>query len=319
MALAKCKNCPATSVNLNVTFGSPDHHPVSTLPQADFLVFVWTEAEAGALATVLTKGTYQFFTDADNNFTPLLLPGMVRPEGEQYHGYFFPVTVNGKDVVCLRSGFHPKLQPSAAQTFFETLVGRSGSYNFRYLITSGTSGGIWSTLDVGDVVVTNTARYGLTATATEQALQFTGVTDLFGSNKPSGFANWYDYANAEILAKDTCVIQGLGSPGGRSQNSGDPTIYYAPNNGSPTDVVTNSRITDDECGRIATYRTMGATLDENDAYVAQACANVGFNSWVSIRNISDLPCSSSDDQYDEFGYCSSLNGAYGVWAFLMGH
>jgi hypothetical protein len=84
--------------------------------------------------------------------------------------------------------------------------------------------------------------------------------------------------------------------------------------------VTNSRISDDECGRIATYRTLGATLDENDAYVASALKAVSFTNWVSIRNVSDLPCAaSSDDQYDRFGYCSSICGAYASWAFIMGH
>jgi hypothetical protein len=84
-------------------------------------------------------------------------------------------------------------------------------------------------------------------------------------------------------------------------------------------VVTNSHISEDECSKIGTYRAMGATLDENDAYVAEACEAIGFQNWVSIRNVSDLPCSTNKNQYDTYGFCSSINGAYAVWAFVMGH
>jgi len=54
--------------------------------------------------------------------------------------------------------------------------------------------------------------------------------------------------------------------------------------------------------------------------VSAALKAVGFTEWISIRNVSDLPCApSSDDQYDRFQLCSSISGAYAVWAFLMGH
>jgi len=173
---------------------------------------------------------------------------------------------------------------------------------------------------VGDVVVSNSARFGLTMTIEQQALIFTGLADIQGKNPPAGSATWYDYVNANVLATDSCLSSGLGGVGGRSASSGKPKIYYQAPSGSLTDVVTNSRITDDECGRISTYRTLGATLDENDAYVASALKAVGFQNWVSIRNVSDLPCaSSSDDQYDRFGQCSSIAGAYAIWAFIMGH
>jgi hypothetical protein len=157
-------------------------------------------------------------------------------------------------------------------------------------------------------------------TVEQQALRFTGMSEILGTNSPAGFSTWYDYVSAKILATDSCLNSGLSAVGGRARSSGKPLIYYQAPNGSLTDVVTNSRISDDECGRISIYRTLGATLDENDAYVASALKAVGFNNWVSIRNVSDLPCAeSSDDQYDRFGQCSSICGAYAIWAFIMGH
>jgi kumamolisin len=316
---AQCTSCQATTaVDLKLTVSPPKNAVVSSLPAADFIAITWTQPETEAAAQVFGKGQYKFLGADNNNFTPLFFPGLTKPEGEQYHGHFMQVTVNGKTLICLKSEFHPKVQPSETTLFFERLVGSSSKPNFRCLITSGTSGGIWSSLDLGDVVVTNSARFGLTMTVEQRAISFTGLSDILGTNAPAGFATWYDYVNANILATDSCLNSGLSAPGGRAA-SGKPSIYYKAPGGGLTDVVTNSRITDDECGRISTYRTLGATLDENDAYVASALKAVGFQNWVSIRNVSDLPCAaSSDDQYDRFGQCSSICGAYAIWAFIMG-
>jgi kumamolisin len=317
----QCTSCQGTTaVDLKLTVFPPSTAVVSSLPAADFIAITWTQAETEAAAQVFGKGQYKFLNAADNNFTPLLFPNLPKPNEEQYHGHFMKVTVNGKTLIFLKSEFHPKVQPSETTLFFERLVGSSSRPNFKCLITSGTSGGIWASLDLGDIVVTNTARFGLTMTAEQQALRFTGLSDILGTNPPVGFSTWYDYVNAKILATDSCLNSGLSAAGGRTASSGKPLIYYQAPGGSLTDVVTNSRISDDECGRISTYRTLGATLDENDAYVASALKAVAFNDWVSIRNVSDLPCAaSSDDQYERFGQCSSICGAYAIWAFIMGH
>jgi hypothetical protein len=317
----QCSTCqPTTAVDLKLAVSKPSQAKVSAAPKADFLIITWTAAETQAMALVFGKGQYRFNGEDDNNFTPLLFSDLTKPAEETYHAYFFHATVNGKSVVCMKSEFHPKVQPSETTLFFERLIGASSSRNVSTVITSGTAGGIWEKLDLGDVVVTNSARFGMTMTKEQQALHFTGAPKVVGEHPPAGYSNWYDYVNAEILKKDTCLNSGLISAGGRKAASGSPSIYYKATEGNLTDVVTNSRISDDECGRIATYRTLGATLDENDAYVASALKAVAFTNWVSIRNVSDLPCAaSSDDQYDRFGYCSSICGAYAIWAFIMSH
>ena len=317
----QCSTCQATAaVDLKLNVSAPSNAVVSAVPKSDFVIITWTAAETQGMALVFGRGLYKFNGENDNNFSPLLFSDLPKPAGEDYHAYFFRATVNGKSVLCLKSEFHPKLQPSETTLFFERLVGAGASRNVGTVITSGTAGGIWELLDLGDVVVTNSARFGLTMPKEQQGLLLTGLANVVGDNSPAGYSNWYDYVNAEILKRDTCLNSGLISTGGRETTSGAPSIYYKSSGTSLTDVVTNSRISDDECGRIATYRTLGATLDENDAYVASALKAVSFTNWVSIRNVSDLPCAaSSDDQYDRFGYCSSICGAYAIWAFIMGH
>ena len=319
MSEVQCKKCPATTVDLKLVVSAPNKTVVGALPNADFLVITWTAAETGAMAKILGKGVHSFETPKETTLTPLLIHGMAPPAEAEYHAFFFQTTVNGKTVVCLKSEFHPKVQTAATTIFFEKIIGAAANQNFKYAVTSGTAGGIWASLDIGDVVVTGSARYGMTMPLEKQALRFSGVTDLVGGNPPAGHANWFEYATSQILKDDACVNTGLLTTGGRHATSPKPAIYYKPTSGNPTDVMTNSRISEDECGKIRTYRTYGATLDENDAYVAEAFKAVGFGNWVSIRNVSDLPCSPNTEQYDDFGFCSSLNGAYAVWAFVMGH
>lgn len=317
----QCSTCQVTTaVDLKLAVSAVNKAVVSAVPKSDFIIITWTAAETQAMALVFGKGLYKFDGQDDNNFTPLLFGDLAPPAGESYHAHFFRATVNGKSVICLKSEFHPKVQPSETTLFFERLVGTGSTHNAGIVITSGTAGGIWASLDLGDVVVTNGARFGLTMPQEQQALLLKGLANVVGADAPTGYANWYDYVNAEILKKDTCLNSGLISTGGRKAASGPPSIYYKPSATDLTYVVTNSRISDDECGRIAMYRTLGATLDENDAYVASALKAVSFTNWVSIRNVSDLPCAaSSDDQYDRFGYCSSICGAYAIWAFIMSH
>jgi hypothetical protein len=321
MSTVECKKCTAaTTVDLELDVHAASTKTVSVLPGAEFLMITWTQAETGAMATVFGAGQYHFDGADDNNFTPLLLPGLAPPSGERSHAHFFQTKVNGKSVICLKSEFHPKVETAKTTRFFENIIGSGEHPRFKYAITSGTSGGIWKSLDVGDVVVTNKARYGLTMPKEKQAQIFNGVDDPVGTHPPAGSATWYDHVNQEILARDTCVGSGLAAEGGRKAASGKPAIYYKSSGANLTDVVTNSRISDDEFGRISFYRTIGATLDENDAYVAEAFEAVQFTNWASIRNISDLPSpTNNDDQYETFGFCSSLNGAYAVWAFVMGH
>jgi hypothetical protein len=317
----QCSTCQATTtVDLKLVVPAPSDATVSVVPKSDFVIITWTAAETQAMALVFGKDLYRFDGQDDNNFTPLLFSDLAPPAQEKYHAHFFQATVNSKSVLCLKSEFHPKLQPAETTLFFERLVGSSSSRTVGTVVTSGTAGGIWASLDLGDVVVTNSARFGMTMPIEQQALRLSGLGNVVGGNAPTGYGNWFDYANAEILKKDKCINGGLISVGGRKAASGAPSIYYKSSGTSLTDVVTNSRISDDECGRIVTYRTLGATLDENDAYVASALKAVSFTKWVSIRNVSDLPCAaSSDDQYDRFGYCSSICGAYAIWAFIMSH
>src|ERR1700722_7501958 len=89
---AFCKACPVTTVDLKFVVSPPNTAEVSALPSADFLLVVWTEAEATALAKALGDGKYHLTSSSENNFTPLLYPGLALPFQERVHGLFFQAT-----------------------------------------------------------------------------------------------------------------------------------------------------------------------------------------------------------------------------------
>ena len=321
-----CANCQPTTTGLQVTAG-PDHGPTaSALPPADFLVITWIDHETQALAEVLGGGKYQFSSLTANNFTKLIVKGLPIPEGMDCQGYFCAVTVAGKSVICFSSNFHPKLSVAeAAQTatFFKGITMKGNTANYGCIITSGTAGGVWSTMDVGDVAVAVQARFGLLVEpATLKNLPvYTSAISPVGSNTAPGGINWFTYANQHYLAAATCVITGLHSTGGRKA-TGKPTIYFQATGTNKLCTITDTEMANGhstEDSYLAQYRTMGSCLEENDAFLAEAWNQIGFKNWVSIRNVSDLPNTTNPEQFSQFGLCSSLNGAYAIWAINMGH
>jgi hypothetical protein len=317
----KCTACPVVTSGLNITVNKPDTAPKTELPKADFLIITWTDAETDALAKIFGSGKCSYKTLTSNTLTPLKVVGIPLPESANYHGFFFQCTIATKSVVACKCNFHPKMQTTETENLIKKIIGTAGTHNYKYVITSGTAGGIWDSIDVGDVVVTNAARFGLTLPA-KKNLRFTGVANVKGS-KPDNAATWFDYVNANLIKDNDCVAQNLFTAGGRATISGKPKILYQSSGSNIDAVVTNSHINndhiDEEKSNLSIYKTMGASLDENDAFAAESCKAIGFANWVSIRNISDLPRSSNANQYTTYEYCSSINGAYAVWAFIMGH
>lgn len=146
----QCTSCHSTTaVDLKLSVSAPSTAVVSSLPEADFISITWTQAETQASAQVFGKGQYRFLKGEDNNFTPLLFPNLAKASREPYQGHFMKVTVEGKTLLCLKSEFHPKVQLFETALFFQRIVSDSKP-NFPTIITSGTAGGIWPSLDLGE-------------------------------------------------------------------------------------------------------------------------------------------------------------------------
>jgi hypothetical protein len=321
-----CLTCSPDTAGLQIILGQDYGVSTDTMPNADFLVITWVDHETGALAKVLGGGKYYFNSLDGNNFTKLIISNLALPEGMDCHGYFIEVNVNGKSVICFSSNFHPKFSASDAAetaTFFKTITMKNNTANYGYIITSGTAGGIWSGMDVGDVAIATKTKFGLLVVpdSLKDLPVFASNVSLIGNTNAPGGTNWFDYANQHYIANAGCLIAGLHSSGGRKAQS-KPLIYYQETATNKLCTITDTEMSNGhstEGSYLTKYRSMGSTLEENDAFLAQAWDQINFKNWVSIRNVSDLPNTTNKEQYTQFGFCSSINGAYAVWAFIMGH
>ena len=335
-----CKDCSVDTATLNISPNAPVNAngvqtSTATLPAADYLVITWTEAETDSMARTLGCGQYRFFglTATNNNFVPLIIDAGKVPmpssselnaNDVQCQAFYFVTKVNGKTVICLKTNLHPKLETSngkigeAAEKFVMWLIKNN---SFKYVITSGTSGCIWSNLDLGDVVISNSARFDPNEAALINAGKPTtvfqsGIIDIAGAI--SGGKNQFELLTDNLSTYARCAISKMSAE--RKASSGMPKIYYQPNSGQPTIVITDVSFSDEKNNIVnKNYAAFGATFDNNDAFVAEACAAAQYNSWVSIRNVSDLPGAGSDSTYDKYQDCSAIIGALAVYAFIVGH
>jgi nucleoside phosphorylase len=338
-----CKPCTVNITGLNILPAQPVQTnkvqaTTLTLPPADYLVVTWTEAETSSMAKVLGGGQYFFsaMTESGNNFIPLCIDTTTLPlpvgVGElsasdvQCHAFYFTTKVGGKSIICLKSNFHPKKEFTAGkfgvpmQNFFKWLVANN---NFKFILTTGTSGGIWPNMDVGDVAVCNTARYDpnevqLINTGKPKTIFTSAVGNLPGTL--TGGKNQFDILTANINAYASCAISTMAAQR-KPANGSIPKIFYQPLSGTGPNTVISDINFDMEKTNVDNnnYKTMGAVFDNNDAFVAEACENAGYHNWVSIRNISDLPGVGSDATYDKYQDCSSIIGALAACAFIVGH
>ncbi|MBS1523819.1 MAG: hypothetical protein JST50_22635 [Bacteroidetes bacterium] len=335
-----CKTCTVDTTGLDIVPVAPVQtekvqDTTAVLPPADYLVITWTEAETDALAKVLSRGQYKFYglTPAENNFVPLRIDITKLPlpnhleltaHDVQCHAFYFVTKVNGKSVICLKSNFHPKKEKSGNKyggplhDFIGWLVKNN---NFKYIMTTGTSGCIWSSLDLGDVIVCNSARYD----PNEQALKdagkptavFTSGVGLAGTL--TGGKSQFDIMSGNLSVYAQCAITKMKPE--RKPANGAPRIYYKPSAaGEPNTVISDIAFTAERDNiDNKNYASMGATFDNNDAFVAEACKSAGYTNWVSIRNISDVPGAGSDSTYDKYQDCSSIIGGLAIYAFIAGH
>jgi nucleoside phosphorylase len=259
---------------------------------------------------------------------PLPAGKELAPSDVQCDGFYFPATVGGKSVICLKSNFHPKYElvaghyGQAMEKFFAWLIKNN---HFKYIISCGTSGGIWQVLDVGDVVVCSGVRFDPNDSklikSGDPATPFvSGVSDMAGSLTDG--QNQFDIMTASLATYAREIIDTIDNV--RVLGKGKaPKIYYGPlGSTQPNYNISDLSETDEKIDIVnKQYDTLGATFDNNDAFVAQACSAAKFDNWVSIRNISDMQTdpASVGDTYTRYQYCTTVIGVLAAYAFIVGH
>jgi nucleoside phosphorylase len=136
------------------------HAPVE-IPEGDVLVVTYTAAEGQALADVLTPGhpssSWAKYVDGWASYEPELT-GRSPARDSKCLGVWAMTEIDGKKVVLFKSDLHLSTDATSlpVKRLLQQLV---NAVRPKLVITTGTAGGIGTQTSLGDIAVTNGARF----------------------------------------------------------------------------------------------------------------------------------------------------------------
>ena len=296
------------------------------LPQADFVIFTWTVAEANAMAAVMTPGiwaqpgsgsnapSWHIYTNQwDAKFRGRSF-GRAPAAHEHYIGKYMAIRIAGKRVLLIKSNFHLAYDDKSmpVKDMFKQVINQAEP---KLVISSGTAGAIGSKLKLGDAVIANTARFHCGRSFKSAPFNNKSFT--------SGYSPSSNSALKIVNSKLVDANAGALAP----ERKGDPVVYsfaVAPDRiGEPLVIVTTDEFQFDDKTDKFGLQGLGAMVEMDDAVLGLAVEEMGRPvPWLAIRNASDpqMPTPSignSTDIFKKYGYWTSIPSALGAWASVV--
>jgi CheY-like chemotaxis protein len=191
----------------------------------------------------------------------------------------------------------------------------------KLVITSGTAGGIGSKLELGDVVVANTALFkcdGTFKNAPFNGKTFSSKYVVPTNGHLAGLTNLITANVAHIKQARTAY------PNAVKAFTRDPKVFTAATPatqlGGPTVIVTTGKFEFDTAQNSFSLQGKGSMVEMDDAVLGLAVKEMGSSvEWLAIRNASDPQMPTKDgclstDIYDQYGYGTSLVSGLASWA-----
>jgi nucleoside phosphorylase len=302
-----------------------------SLPPGDVLIVTWTTDEGHALSRVLTPGldshtpldegaagaaagagAGRYWKPYIKNYEEIAAHMNPRaPARASYHrlGTYWAATVGERKVTLFKSDSHfsqdgaRDLPTTPNRTVWEQII---DDCKPKWVITTGTAGGIGARREVGDVVVSRFVVFdpgGADPALQEFACgtdapdgQFDAASRLFGAN--SGFLP--------------------------STNTRPPEIIRSAS--ARTGVLTTADFEYDDTANTFHLKGNGDACEMGDAVLGSVCQSLGAAApnYVAVRNVSDPQVDSSDPDagklanyiYEHFGRWSSVCSAIVCWAIV---
>lgn len=248
------------------------------LPQRDVLIVTWTAGEARTLATLMTGDNFDDWYEYRNNleyYIPKVTGHHAPFNGNQKRyrhtlGLYFPLQIGTVSALAFKSGLHMAYDGPAMPVvdLWRQII---SEVQPKFVITTGTGGGIGSDVLLGDVVVASGTRFHLT----------TVLKDKPFAEQP--------YPSSPV---DGAAIQALGTTellkpnGDRLETPRVPVFVVPP---TPTDIIvsTDTFAFDDSTDYYG-LQGLGRCCDMGDATLGLALSSVAnAPPWVAIRNASD--------------------------------
>jgi hypothetical protein len=295
----------------------PKRKSNSPLPRADVLVVTWTVDEGHALSRVLTPGkdTHNDYLSYTHNFGKISKKMRKACPALQAKrlGAYWTTTIGKKSVVIFKSDSHMS-QDGPQLPNIDVWRQIVEEVRPQLVITTGTAGGIGSTLEVGDVIVSPIVRFDCTAKFKKQPFAQAHYTSVAAKSTHFAKAKSLFKVNAAQLPKD---------------NERLPKIIRVGPKSLKSSVVTTDFFGFDTSDNHYKLQGLGDVSEMGDAILGLVAQAMGKNAprWLAIRNVSD-PQIKADGLtlrqqaqiaaqiYKGFGRWSTVCSAIVCWAVI---
>ncbi len=300
-----------------VTGPKPRGNGKGPLPRADVLVVTWTVDEGHALSRVLTPGkdSRNDYVPYTHNFTAIskkMRKGCPAIEAKRL-GAFWTTTIGGKSVVIFKSDSHMSQdgpQLPNADVWLQIIQ----EVRPRLVITTGTSGGIGTQCEVGDVVVSPIVTFYCKSKFKKESFKNAHYVSAPSDKKYFAQAKSLFKTNAPQLPKDNTRL---------------PKIIRVATTDLASTVLTTDFFGFDTSSNYYGLKNLGDVSEMGDAVLGLVASQMGAAApaWLAIRNVSD-PQIKSDGLtiqqqakmaatiYKGFGRWSSVCSAITCWASI---
>lgn len=285
------------------------------LPDADVLVVTWTAAEAKALADVLTTGrassAWTRYTDKWATYEPQLTDRSPA-RFSKCLGLWAMSEIDGKRAVLFKSDLHMSTDAKSlpVRQLWVQLV---RAVEPKLVITTGTAGGIGEQTQLGDVCVTNGAKFNCQqefkrepfAQTTYAGVQWSPGAQM---SRCAGLLAVNANELRPLATRDPEVSAVIDKPGVETIDFfgfADATDYYGVASNDPD--ARNEEMDD---------ATLPLALGDIKSTVP----------WLSIRNASDPQVAHMDtieeekkwaeEIYEKYGYWTTVGSAITCWAAI---
>jgi hypothetical protein len=313
---------------------SPAPSPLAPLPKVDVVAMMDTVAEAQAMADVLTpKHTwYDYAERFEEHYVP-----MIGPKGPSLMsrrlGRYFVSSVGGLKVLWYKTDLHlhtdSKRMPDGSYSLplKDMLAQIITEARPRLFLTTGTSGGVFCAMHLGDVVVTRAARFVCQRKYGEAP--FNNTTYSSDWTVPT---NYKDKAVELMQRYADNLSQGSGQASDQCScgNLEHPTLVFY--DGDEGIAPFHPILTTDffEFGTSTNnLDKLGMAVEMDDAVLGLVCSEMTDPPlWASVRNLSDPTINGELDAraqevcaasyYAKFGYWTTVMSALTTWSLIAG-
>jgi hypothetical protein len=314
----------------------PSAHP---LPKVDVIAMMDTTAEAEAMSDVLTPGHfyasdwYQYTHNFDSVFLPQFGPNAPALE-HRYLGLYFISSIGDLKVLVYKTNLHfhtdGKLLPNGSYTvpIKAMLAQMIDEARPKLFLTTGTSGGVYCSMQLGDVAVTRAAHFLCEQhykSAPFNGKTYTSKWDIPQEQVKTAHRLMQGFAR-DLTGKRPPADDCSCNPSARYPTE----IYFDGSKGTPPIPPFHPVITTDffDFGTSTNgLDKTGVAVEMDDAVLGLVCSELKDPPlWASVRNLSD-PCINgkldselqgkcADFYYETYGYWTTVMSAIATWAII---